>query len=49
MNDAITGNLTGARLSSCHLQYLQLRVRGDTEEEGRGGAENQRLKSFDAH
>lgn len=31
MNDAITDNLTGARLSSCHLRYLQPSVRGDTD------------------
>lgn len=33
MNDAIAGNLTGARSSSCHLQYLQPRVWGDTDED----------------
>lgn len=33
MNDAIAGNLTGARSSSCHLQYLQPRVWGDTGED----------------
>lgn len=33
MNDAITDNLTGARLSSCHLQYLQPSVPGNANED----------------
>lgn len=33
MNDPITGNLTGAHLSCCHLQYLQPSAGGDTDED----------------
>lgn len=35
MNDAIAGNLTGAPLSPCYLQYLQPSVWGDTGEDAR--------------